>query len=116
VLCSSGSNSPPAVWKFERFETGRHQVDYQVESVTSARSTSDDDVYGMSSVDLLNEPMVDDLDLDEDGGVSVIALVAEEPTPIGEPRLSYGIADILFPMTPPKPKGARLIRGPLRFN
>ena len=91
-------------------------MDYQVESVTSARSTSDDDLYGISSVDLLDEPMEDDLDLGEDGEISVMALVAEEPTPIGEPRVSYGIADILFPMTPPKPKGARLIRGPLRFN
>ncbi len=35
---------------------------------------------------------------------------------IGAPRVSYGLADILFPATPPKPKGARLIRGPLRFN
>ena len=91
-------------------------MDYQVESVTSARSTSDDDLYGISSVDLLDEPIEDDLDLDEDGEISVMALVAEEPTPIGEPRVLYRIADILFPMTPPKPKGARLIRGPLRFN
>ena len=87
-----------------------------MESVTSARSTSDDDSYGISSVDLLDEPMEDDLDLDEDGEVPSWRLCAEEPTPIGEPRVSYGIADILFPMTPPKPKGARLIRGPLRFN
>ena len=91
-------------------------MDYAVESIGSARSTSDDDAYGISAVDMLDEPMEDDLDVEEDIETPTLALSAEEPSTIDVPRVSYGLADILFPMTPPKPKGARLIRGPLRFN
>jgi hypothetical protein len=91
-------------------------MDYHVESITTARMTSDDDALGMAAVDLLDDPIDDDLDLDEEIETPTLALIAEEPDMIGAPRVSYGLADILFPATPPKPKGARLIRGPLRFN
>jgi hypothetical protein len=43
--------------------------------------------------------------------------VCEEPqVAAATPRVSYGLVDILFPVTPPKPKGARLVRGPLKFH
>jgi hypothetical protein len=90
-------------------------MDYAGESIGSARGTSDDDSYGISAVDMLDEPMEDDLDVEE-VETPTLALSAAEPGTIDVPRVSYGLADILFPMTPPKPKGARLIRGPLRFN
>jgi hypothetical protein len=90
-------------------------MDYATQAVTVARSTSDD-LYGTSTVDMLDAPQEYDLDIEEGGETAMPELVAEEPCPVGLPRTSYGIADILFPMNPPKPKGARLVRGPLRFN
>ena len=65
--------------------------------------------------DLLQETP-EDLELNENVSAPATTLACEEPGTIGGTRVSYGIADILFPMTPPKPKGARLVRGPLRFN
>jgi hypothetical protein len=87
-----------------------------VESIGSESSMSDDDAHRISAVELLDEPMEDDLDVEDDDETPTLALSVEEPRAIDVPRVSYGIADILFPMTPPKPKGARLVRGPLRFN
>jgi hypothetical protein len=65
-------------------------------------------------VDLLGQVLEDHPDIALD--LEAPDLGMEEPAATNGARISYGIADILFPMTPPKPKGARLIRGPLRFN
>lgn len=91
-------------------------MEYQVHSITTAHRTADDDGLGLAPVDLLDEPTADDLELDEDFDAPPLPQVTEEPGMIGSSHVSYGLADILFPVTPPKPKGARLIRGPLRFN
>jgi hypothetical protein len=91
-------------------------MDYEVEAPTIARSTSDDNVYGISGAP---EPLEDAVEADSSAAQDVetaTTLISAEPSTIGTTRASYGIADILFPMTPPKPKGARLIRGPLRFT
>jgi len=53
----------------------------------------------------------------ERGVEEVPSFVSEEPQIVAQtPRMSYGLVDILLPMTPPKPKGARLVRGPLKFH
>jgi hypothetical protein len=87
----------------------------ELEVVTIARSTSEDGSYGVSKGLKLLDAV--DAQLETAGDVQTPAtLVVAEPGTIGAASVSYGIADILFPMTPPKPKGARLVRGPLRFN
>ena len=91
-------------------------MNYAVESGSIARSTYNDDSYDISDMADLLQETPEDLELNEDVSAPATTLACEEPGTIGGTRVSYGIADILFPMTPPKPKGARLVRGPLRFN
>jgi hypothetical protein len=90
-------------------------MDYAVDSVVIPHSTPANDAYDISiAVELLNEVLEEHPDAAQD--VEAAALGCQESGSITAARISYGIADILFPMTPPAPKGARLIRGPLRFN
>jgi hypothetical protein len=91
-------------------------MDCELGSVTVARISSEDGSYGISAaVELLKEVVAEHSESSRELE-AVRATACEESGTIGGTRISYGIADILFPMTPPKPRGARLIRGPLRFN
>jgi hypothetical protein len=91
-------------------------MDYEVKSADIADSGHGSS-YGFSeAAGLLEETVEAHLEVARDVETSMTSLARGERDTIGAARVSYGIADILFPMTPPKPKGARLIRGPLRFN
>jgi hypothetical protein len=83
-------------------------------SIATHASSAAEDCFSTEIDDLDDELMEDDLAADTED----VSAAAEEEQPEAPvlPRISYGIVDILFPMTPPKPKGARLVRGPLRFN
>jgi hypothetical protein len=92
-------------------------MDYAAESDSIARGIPDDDACGIATiVDLLEDSPQDLSVLTQEVGAPAATLACREPDTIGGTRVSYGLADILFPVTPPKPKGARLVRGPLRFN
>jgi hypothetical protein len=92
-------------------------MNHQAESVSVATraSSAADDCLSTAIDDLDDDFMEDELEASTDE-LSIAAAEEEQPAEPVLPRMSYGIVDILFPMTPPKPKGARLIRGPLKFN
>jgi hypothetical protein len=99
----------------EQSTEGEIKMDHAFESTAITHGSSADNVYDPSiGVDLLDELHEEHPHATQD--VEASASDDEEHGEIAGTRVSYGSADILFPMTPPKPKGARLIRGPLRFN
>ena len=90
-------------------------MDYAVESTAITYGSAADQAYDISiAADRLDGVLEDHPEAAQD--VEASGSAVEGHVEIAGTRVSYGIADILFPMTPPKPKGARLIRGPLRFN
>ena len=91
-------------------------MDCELGAVSVARSSSEDGSYGISAaVELLKEVVAEHSEASR-GLEAIRATACDESSTTDGTRISYGIADILFPMTPPTPKGARLVRGPLRFN
>jgi hypothetical protein len=92
-------------------------MDSAGDTVSIARGISEDDSYRISTaVDLPEDTSHHISELTQDVGTPCATLARQQPGTTGAPHVSYGLADILFPVKPPKPKGARLIRGPLRFN
>jgi len=91
-------------------------MSYQAALVTGTSTSIAQQESLAAVIDDFEDDLADD-DIEAQHVENDTSIVFEEPqVALVGPRMSYGLVDILFPMTPPKPKGARLVRGPLRFN
>jgi len=99
----------------ERLNRG-NDMSYQAELVTVGKySPKAETEELLTEMDEFDDDLADELEAQQDEEVP--SFVSEEPQIVAQtPRRSYGLVDILLPMTPPKPKGARLVRGPLKFH
>ena len=92
-------------------------MSHHAESVSIGKyESSIGDDHFSTAIDDLDEDLTDE-ELDAHAEESATTDCEEDHSAAPAlPRMSYGLADVLLPMTPPKPKGARLVRGPLKFN